>query len=126
MKPNNVAMVGEKREGIGIDKSFGFSKELSSRYKVGEEIAMSWEGWTEELDIFGTPFANCNYKITIVSLIGFAHLFLNPILRNLNLPLLTTVVQSHIKKLMSHSKWEHIELVGGRLQVVMGVVVGIE
>ncbi|KAM7522355.1 hypothetical protein LguiA_012257 [Lonicera macranthoides] len=38
MKPNNVAMVGEKREGIGIDKSFGFSKELSSRYKVGEEI----------------------------------------------------------------------------------------
>ena len=47
MKPNNAAAVGD-REGIeiGMDKSFGFSKELSSRYVVGEEIGRGHFGYT--------------------------------------------------------------------------------
>ncbi|KAM7482529.1 hypothetical protein LguiB_007112 [Lonicera macranthoides] len=46
VKPNNAAAVGEEREEIAMDKSFGFSKELSSRYEVGEEIGRGHFGYT--------------------------------------------------------------------------------
>ncbi|KAM7527737.1 hypothetical protein LguiB_031147 [Lonicera macranthoides] len=38
VKPNNADAVREEKEGIRMNKSFGFSKKLSSRYEVVEEI----------------------------------------------------------------------------------------
>nr|GLL23680.1 CDPK-related kinase 5-like [Ipomoea trifida] len=47
VKPNAAAIPeGEEGEGADLDKSFGFSKQFTSRYEIGEEVGRGHFGYT--------------------------------------------------------------------------------
>ncbi|RAL39681.1 hypothetical protein DM860_003214 [Cuscuta australis] len=47
VKPNTPAIPeGEETEGADLDKSFGFSKQFTSRYQIGEEVGRGHFGYT--------------------------------------------------------------------------------
>ena len=47
MKPNSAAIPeGGEAEGVGLDKSFGFSKSFASKYEVGDEVGRGHFGYT--------------------------------------------------------------------------------
>ncbi|KAG2329430.1 hypothetical protein Bca4012_021006 [Brassica carinata] len=47
VKPNSAAIPeGSEAEGVGLDKSFGFSKSFSSKYELGDEVGRGHFGYT--------------------------------------------------------------------------------
>ncbi|CAN8254792.1 unnamed protein product [Cochlearia groenlandica] len=47
VKPNSTAIPdGEGNGGVGLDKSFGFSKSFTSKYEIGEEVGRGHFGYT--------------------------------------------------------------------------------